>query len=92
MALAYTTGMTFASAADSATNWAMVRITTGGSPPVFGGLDTTVKIEGSGSISMKNASSNNDVAILLDWYANKNTGISTYLLGCGPTEKILYIW
>jgi len=76
MALTYSTGMTFASAADSATNWYMVRLSGSGSPPAFGGTDTTVRREGSASNSMKVASTNNDVVMFLDWFTNTEGGKS----------------
>ena len=74
MALSYTTGMTLASAADSATNWNLLRLAGSGGGPTFGGLDTTIKVEGTGSISSKVSVANTDACMLLDWYTNTEGG------------------
>src|SRR3989304_3069281 len=74
MALTFTTGMTLASAADSATNWNLLRLAGSGGGPTFGGLDTTIKVEGTGSISSKVSVANTDACMLLDWYTNTEGG------------------
>lgn len=77
MTIDYNTGMTLASAADSATNWNIARLAGSGGAPTFGGLDTTVFKQGTGSVSGKVSVANTDAAILLDWYANTEGGKST---------------
>lgn len=77
MALSFNTGMTLISAADSATNWNVARIAGGGGAPSFGGLDTTVFKEGTGSVSSKVSVTNTDAVTICDWYLNTEGGKST---------------
>ena len=91
MALTFTTGMTLASAADSATNWQVARISGGGQAPTFGGLDNAVFKQGTGSVSAKIATTNTDAVILLDWYANTEggkTGNTTVNLSTSGNEVV----
>lgn len=76
MALTFTTGMTLASAADSATNWTINRIAGSGQAPTFGGSDATVFKQGTASNSSKISVASTDAVQILDWYTNTEGGKS----------------
>lgn len=75
MALTINSGMNVVTASDDATNWAATRFSGGGQAPAAS-LDTTVTIDGAGSIGGKLAGNNWNSALVFDWYASTEGGKS----------------
>jgi len=93
MALTFGTGMTLASAADSVTNWAAVRISGSGGAP-SAALDNVTFRQGTGSISARMSGASWDACLMLDWYANaeggKSANTTVNLTTAG--NEVLAIW